>query len=253
MVKTLFSTSSLNEDELQLPIKTLAKNQHHPKWTKDQLAVAFEEVKNRAPKRQTAKKYGIPWGTINDKLLGRRQLQDKPKTALSEVEEAEIVNFLKEMSIGGFGKTKNEQVKENPMGTEHAVRQMLSAVQEETPRNSFPKALTIRKTKGFRVKEGHIGWFSNFSQVVKDIDASILLEPDRIYNCDESGFSLSALSGWVLTYVMCHDKSGHKLIFQSQSALLDCPINSQNIYLITSGNSSETTARTFFAQNEENK
>ncbi|GFO07235.1 hypothetical protein PoB_003374000 [Plakobranchus ocellatus] len=74
----------------------MAKNQHHPKWTKDQLALAIEEVKNGAAKRRTAEKYGIPWGTFSDKLSGRRQLQDKPKTVLSEEEEAEIINFLKE-------------------------------------------------------------------------------------------------------------------------------------------------------------
>ncbi|GFO19616.1 LOW QUALITY PROTEIN: tigger transposable element-derived protein 6-like protein [Plakobranchus ocellatus] len=190
----------------------MAKNQHHPKWTKDQLALAIEEVKNGAAKRRTAEKYGIPWGTFSDKLSGRRQLQDKPKTVLSEEEEAEIVNFLKEMSVRGFGKTKNELLMVVKNYLDHKGRKTLW--EQNMPSDKwfrlfrkrhteivFRKPQLLGKQRALVSKKDILDWFFNFSQVVKDIDASILLEPERICNCDESGFSLNALSGRVLSYL----------------------------------------------------
>ena len=67
-----------------------AKNQHHPKWTKEHLCAAIEGVKNGAQKRKTAEKYGIPWGTFTDKLSGRRKMGEQPRTVLSKEEEDEI-------------------------------------------------------------------------------------------------------------------------------------------------------------------
>ncbi|GFN87639.1 tigger transposable element-derived protein 6-like protein [Plakobranchus ocellatus] len=85
-----------------------AKNQHNPKWTKEHLSAAIEEVKNGAPKRKTAEKYGIPWGTFCDKLSGRRKMEEQSKIVLSKEEEDEIVSFVKTTSALGFGKTKEE-------------------------------------------------------------------------------------------------------------------------------------------------
>ncbi|RUS76597.1 hypothetical protein EGW08_015639 [Elysia chlorotica] len=178
------TTSMENGEKSRITRKHLgmAKNQHNPKWSKEQLASALEEVCNGAPKRKTAEKYGIPWGTFSDKLSGRRKLEEKPKTVLSKEEEEEIVNFLKEMSARGFGKTKDELLKRH----EEIV---------------FRKPQLLGKQRALVSKKDILDWFSTFSQAIKDIDASILLEPDRIYNCDESGFSLNALSGRVLSYL----------------------------------------------------
>ncbi|RUS88142.1 hypothetical protein EGW08_004104 [Elysia chlorotica] len=190
----------------------MAKNQHNPKWSKEQLASALEEVGNGAPKRKTAEKYGIPWGTFSDKLSGRRKLEEKPKTVLSKEEEEEIVNFLKEMSTRGFGKTKDELLSVVKNYLDHKGRQ--TQWEENKPSDKwfrlfrkrheeivFRKPQLLGKQRALVSKKDILDWFSTFSQAIKDIDASILLEPDRIYNCDESGFSLNALSGRVLSYL----------------------------------------------------
>ncbi|GFO31343.1 Augmin subunit 2-like [Plakobranchus ocellatus] len=57
--------------------KMSAKNQHNSKWTKEHLSAAIEEVKSGAPKRKTAEKYGILWGTFCDKLSGGRKMEEQ--------------------------------------------------------------------------------------------------------------------------------------------------------------------------------
>lgn len=190
----------------------MAKNQHRPNWTNEQLAQALEEVKSGAPKRKTAEKYGIPWGTLSDKLSGRRKMEVHVKTILSETEEQELVNYLKEMSIRGFGKTKDEFLL--------VVKNFLDQNERETKwQNNVPSSKWFRlfrqrhkeivfrkpqllgKQRALITKQDILEWFNAFTKAIKDIDPSILLEPERMYNLDESGFALNAVSGRILSCV----------------------------------------------------
>ena len=189
-----------------------AKNQHHPKWTKEHLSAAIDEVKNGAQKRKTAEKYGILWGTFSDKLLGRRKMEEQPRTVLSKEEEDEIVTFVKMTSARGFGKTKEELLL--------VVKNYLDQKQRETiwennkpsskwfrlfrkrhPEIVFRKPQLLGKQRALVTKKDILDWFADMTATIKSIDATIFLEPERIYNCDESGFSLNALNGRVLSYL----------------------------------------------------
>lgn len=72
-------------------------------------------------------------------------------------------------------------------------------------KNRFPKPVfrtlqKLGKQTALVTKDRLLNWFSNFSECIKSIDPTILLEPDRIYDCDESGFSLDASISKVLSF-----------------------------------------------------
>ena len=61
--------------------KKKKKKKKNPKWTKDDLAKALEDVMEWCPKEKNSRtKYGIPWGTFCDKLPGRRKMEGHSKT-----------------------------------------------------------------------------------------------------------------------------------------------------------------------------
>ncbi|KAK3748521.1 hypothetical protein RRG08_008682 [Elysia crispata] len=189
-----------------------AKNQHNPKWTIEQLNAAIEDVKNGAPKRKTAEKYGIPWGTFSDKLSGRRKMEEQSKTVLSKEEEGEILNFLKMTSARGFGKTEDELLvvvknyldqkgRETQWENNKPSTKWFRLFRKRHPEIVFRKPQLLGKQRALITRRDILDWFDQMTNVVKEIDPTIFLEPERIYNCDESGFSLNALSGRVLSYL----------------------------------------------------
>lgn len=63
---------------------------------------------NRMPKRRVAREFGIPYGTLQDKMLGPHRVVFEEDTILTAEEEEEIVSWLKQMSNIGFRWTKQE-------------------------------------------------------------------------------------------------------------------------------------------------
>ena len=71
------------------------------------LTCAMDSVRNgNISICQAAITFGIPRGTLHDKLTGRRQLEPTRSTQLTEEEEQEIVQWLKDMSANGLGLNK---------------------------------------------------------------------------------------------------------------------------------------------------
>lgn len=85
------------------------KNQHTPKWTLE-LKATMEAVADGMPKQQAALWFGIPYGTLQDKVhvLGRRKVLAEDWTILTKEEEEEIVAWVKRMSGLGLGRTQSE-------------------------------------------------------------------------------------------------------------------------------------------------
>ena len=69
------------------------------------------------------------------------------------------------------------------------------------PEIVFRKPQLVGKQRALVTKKDILNWFADMTATIKSIDATIFLEPERIYNCDESGFSLNALNGRVLSYL----------------------------------------------------
>ncbi|GFO31344.1 tigger transposable element-derived protein 6-like protein [Plakobranchus ocellatus] len=69
------------------------------------------------------------------------------------------------------------------------------------PEIVFRKPQLLGKQRALITRKDILDWFDGFTSKIKLIDPTIFLEPERIYNCDESGFSLNALSGRILTYM----------------------------------------------------
>jgi helix-turn-helix, Psq domain len=187
-------------------------------WTQEALQEALNAVNNGMPKRKAAKAYGIPWGTFINKITGRRGYNSAPEiTYLTSQEEQEIVTFIKDSADRGFGKTKQELMIN--------VQQMLNFRNRETKwlenkptekwyrnfKQRYPQIVLrtpqkLGKQRASVTQESILKWFEDFTNTIKGIDASILLEPNRILNCDESGFwdwegfifhgNKICLSGW---------------------------------------------------------
>ena len=183
-----------------------------PKWTQQQLEDALEAVNNGMVKRKAAEQFGIPWSTFCDKLSGRRKIDgNAPLTYLTPEEEEELVNYLKSSSDRGFGRTRTQlftivQDMLNARGRKTRWVDNLPSTKwyklffERHPELSLRKPQRLGKQRALLSKGTILSWFEQFSKTIKGIDATILLEPDRIFNCDESGFSLDTASGKVISY-----------------------------------------------------
>lgn len=183
-----------------------------PSWSQESLMKAMQEVEQGLGKRKAAQKYGIPWSTFSDKLSGRRQIEYVPQTYLTTQEETEIVTYLHEMARRGFGRTKEELfvTVKNMLDYRKRVTKWPENKPSEKWFRLFKKRhseIVFRKPQKLGMQRSIITsreikkWFSDYTELVKQNDPTILLEPDRIYNCDESGFSLDAVTGRVISFL----------------------------------------------------
>lgn len=185
------------------------KNQHSPTWTLETLVAAIDAVANGMGKRQAAIRFGIPYGTLQDKLSGRRKIVAEEATVLRKSEEEEIVVWIKNMSNMGFGRTKDELLK--------VVKNMLDfrgrttswvdnkpsekwfrLFKQRHPSITFRKPQKLGSLRAFLTVEMVEQWHRQFVSTIKESDATILLEPQRIFNCDESGFAIDATGNRIL-------------------------------------------------------
>ena len=60
-------------------------------------------------------------------------------------------------------------------------------------------------------QETLVNWFKKAEEDISAIDETVLKDPERVFNLDESGFKLDATTGRVLSYV------GSKIVFHIRS------------------------------------
>ena len=183
-----------------------------PSWSFEDLTSAMDAVRNgNISIRQAAITYGIPRGTLHDKLTGRRQLEPTPSTQLTEEEEQQIVQWLKDMSANGFGRNKTDLLRTVKSYLDYNNRVTMwkdnlpgdmwyRLFRKRHPEIVVRKPQKLGKQRALITEEMVANWFERLRTNICDIDPEILLDPARIYNADETGFHLDPQSGNVLSF-----------------------------------------------------
>ncbi|XP_059157580.1 uncharacterized protein LOC131941962 [Physella acuta] len=150
--------------------------------------------------RETASKFGIPFSTLRDKLVGRRPVVVTKHTLLTAEEENLLSKWLIDLAQRGFGKT-HEDVKATAKAI-MALRNAASKSKSEVPSTrwlygflkrhpqlSMRTPMSLGKERAIITPAAVEKWFSRFKTCVDGIDPTILESPERIFNADETGFS----------------------------------------------------------------
>lgn len=196
-----------------------------PKYSETSLAEALREVRNKTMGvRAASRAFGVPVTTLHDKIKGKTM--DKiqkpgPPSVLTVVEELKIVEWLTNIAKCGFPQKPNELL--------DVVQKIIKDEKRKTPfKNDRPgkkwyyaflnrnKGLltlrtpeTISKARAVVKEETIRKWFRDLEAHLTDENCQdILNDPTRLFNGDETSFSLAPKTGNVI------GPRGYRNIFQ---------------------------------------
>ncbi|XP_041471793.1 uncharacterized protein LOC121421197 [Lytechinus variegatus] len=164
-----------------------------------------ESEVRRALNKKAAKEYQVPYGTLRDKVAGRTPaevLRYGPRPFLTTNEETEIVNWAVKMGRVGFGQKMEDiqnvvkrmmekEKRTNPFVANRPGRRWWTSFRARNPKLVFRKAQSVGKERTAVTKNRIDRWFEDLEKYLEEHNArSILEEPSRIFNADESGFPL---------------------------------------------------------------
>ena len=196
------------------------------KWEVDALEAALMDVKeNKKSIREAAQRYDIPKSTLARYVSGASTLgkTSGPATVLTAEEEAELVKWALKM---GYGQTRQqicEKVRrimqstgrKNPFKDDTPGKDWWYGFLQRHPEVSMrmPHAQALQMCRASAcTPEALDRWFTGYEQFLMKYD--LLDEPSRIWNCDESGFSMCPKTGKVLAACgarqVCHVASSNK-------------------------------------------
>lgn len=175
----------------------------------------MEEIKSKSMGiREACRFYGVPKTTVHDRLSGKVAANKKPKVGPDPVlglkgEEC-LKNWVLNMARCGFPIHKKEPIE----SVSKIIRDsgIKNPFKDGTPGDTWYQSflrrnpeISVREPEGINnaraaVTETRIRfWFSDLREYIKSIDAlDIFEDPNRIFNGDETGFSLCPKSGKVL-------------------------------------------------------
>ncbi|KAJ8039126.1 Tigger transposable element-derived protein 2 [Holothuria leucospilota] len=207
-------------------------------YNQDTVKKAVEAVvRKELSLNKASKLYGIPRTTIQDKVKGLVPVEARsgPKTNLTMEEEDKLVSWATHMNEIGYGQTKRE--------LQLVVKKILDQDGRKTQfANNLPgrdwwqrflkrhPQLTERQGEALGKERAQLShekveaWYDEFETYMKtsqDLDGKgeeILKDPNRLFNCDESGFPLSGKIEKVLA-----------------------PVGSRNVYQITTSDKKQIT------------
>ncbi|KAK3700047.1 hypothetical protein RRG08_052503 [Elysia crispata] len=153
--------------------------------------------------------FGIPYATLGDKVRGRRPINAQPRTLLQAAEEERLLSWLKETARQGFGRTKSD-IKDTVKATLDArgavtnspdnrpSKQWVADFFKRHPDLSERTPLALGKERALVTPSGLAAWFQEMKHYLDTISPQLLDSPDRLYNADETGFSLCPKSKKVI-------------------------------------------------------
>ena len=182
----------------------------------EQIALAIRMVKSgQLSKKAAAKAYGVPKTTLLDKLSGRvpeTPTKPGPKTVLTAGEESVLVNYAKLMTEIGYPINKREfcgEVKkvldfdgrQTPFKENLPQKDWFSGFCKRHPDISIRTPMRLGHERACINQEMINGWFDGlYAHLEKEVPdyKSLIKNPRRIFNADESGFHLHVKTGKVL-------------------------------------------------------
>ncbi|XP_026686583.1 uncharacterized protein LOC113471547 [Diaphorina citri] len=202
-------------------------------YSEESLAKALEDIRGGTKSiREASREYGVPRGTIQDRIHGRVKEGPRkmgPKSILTKDEEDNIVQWCCSLAKCCFPRKIDDVL--------NSVQQLVTADQRQTPfKDNRPgkkwyaaflrrnPQVTIREAEGITkgraiiTEEAIKKWFSDLKEYLVEENAlDILDDPQRIMNGDETSFSMCPKTGKVLA-----------------------PKGWKNVYVLNQGNEKET-------------
>jgi hypothetical protein len=181
------------------------------KYSQTSLEEAVKQVKAGMSYRRATQYYGVPSSTLLDKIKGYRPLVSTqgPSPVLTIQEEQKLAKWCVDMAAIGYGRTRNELLdmvkkildsegRSSPFTNNRPGKDWYYAFLRRNPSISERTPMQLGKERA-RIQPAQVSkWFDDFHNYVNNIDAQLLQDPSRIYNADESGFSLCPKSGRVI-------------------------------------------------------
>ncbi|XP_045501117.1 uncharacterized protein LOC123698513 [Colias croceus] len=184
------------------------------KYARESLQQALKEIRDgQISIREAARKYTIPRCTIQDRLSGRRTDEIKkqgPEPVLGKQGEEKVVKWLINIAKCGFPVKKQELLDTvqkilkdlkmpNPFKDDRPGQTWYLNFLKRHPEISVRSAEGINKARARVTEESIRLWFRELEIFLQQEGHSDILEdPNRMFNGDESGFSLCPKSGKVL-------------------------------------------------------
>lgn len=193
--------------------KNSKKRKFH-EYPQENLQKAVDAIRQGVKIREASRNYGVPRAIIQDRLKGRVRVDKSrrmgPDPFLSVENEEKIVQWVINIAKCGFPIKKNELINtvqkivvdgniKTPFKDNRPGQKWYASFLKRHPEVSARSAESVDKSRGKLTKEYIQSWFRELEIYLESIDATdVLNDPTRVFNADESGFSLCPKTGKVL-------------------------------------------------------
>lgn len=197
------------------------------------LAQAITEIRSgKTSIRAASRIYGVPKSTIQDRISGRIPEGPRkmgPNTVLNMREEKRLVKWMTDLTKCGFPRKPDdllntvqnitrEENRKTPFKDYRPGKTWYAAFLKRHPELSLRTPQGISKGRAIVTEESIRLWFRDLESYLESQNASdVLLDPKRVFNCDETSFSMCPKTGKVIA-----------------------PVGWKNVYTIQPGNEKET-------------
>ena len=186
----------------------LQRPKRYKAWSEDRLVLAFNAVQQQGlTVRQAAEAFDVPKSTLHDRLSGRvpfGKLSGHSRY-LSGLEEAELVNFLKQSSKVGYAGSKADvlAVVQRTVNEKGKSNIRVSSGWWESFKRRHPK-VTLRSAEPLaycRAVANNPVVINRYYDYLEETlcENDLLDKPCQVFNCDETGFPLSPSTLKVVT------------------------------------------------------
>lgn len=164
------------------------------------------------PIREASRLYELPRTTLQDKVHNRVPDVGRPgpKPVLTQAEEEALSKYIKYMSQIGYGRVKDELLdivqkilrkdgRPNPFTDDRPGKDWFKAFMRRNPSLSIRTSEHLGLERAIVTPEKIKNWFKEMTEYFTSEDLiDIFDDPERLFNCDESGFPLCVRTGKVL-------------------------------------------------------
>lgn len=180
-------------------------------YTSEQLKNALEAVKNGMPVLAASKTFKVPRSTLRYKVSGDRPEsfgKVGPNCVLGDDVEKLLCDWMKASCAKGFPVTRdglcysvqkiaNEVKLKTPFTNNRPGRKWFESFMSRHPELSVKKSEYISKARAAVTAEKIRKWFQNTLDDLRN-EATVLEDPKRIWNMDETAFYLNPSGGCVI-------------------------------------------------------
>lgn len=207
-------------------------------YTPVQMSQAIQAVKNGSKVAAAAKQYGVPRITLYNKISGisPQVCTMGPGTYLTQNEENVLEKWILDMADKHTPVTKEELIDsvqkiiidkkvETLFVASRPGKKWYSLFLKRHPSVTSRTAHNLTTNRDNVPEEDIHGWFKEVDQYIENNNlSSVIDQPERVFNTDESAFFLAPKPGKVLA------KKGHKHVYSSSGDEKD------NLTVLITGN-----------------